>query len=156
MESMSFWLLYFLPSIIAWIRLRMGKTISGSFGQLFVVNLVTGLTVVGWILPMLFAFGYNPVPWMARTYLKVFGVTRPMNTSQSGFAAPQGGSSASPQGQVCGQCGGTGSMMCSQCQGRGSWYTQPMSADEVSQLQSCSYCMSSGHIQCPYCGGARL
>lgn len=156
MESMSIWLLYFLPSIIAWIRLRMGKTIPTPFGKLFVFNLFLAWTVVGWILAMLEAFGYNPVPWMAVKYLKVFGVTRPMNTPQSGFAAPQGGSSASPQGQVCGQCGGTGSIMCSHCQGRGSWYTQPTRADEVAQLQTCSYCMSSGHIRCPYCGGARV
>jgi hypothetical protein len=138
MESMSFWLLYFLPSIIAWVRLRRGKPVCGSFGQLFFFNLIAGITVVGWILPMLNAFGYNPVPWMAMTYLKVFGVTRPVNTPQSGFGAPQGGSSGSPQGQVCGHCGGSGSMTCPQCQG------------SPSLMQSCFYCSRSGRVQCQY------
>jgi hypothetical protein len=150
-SSLSQWFMYLLPTIVAWIRLRMGKTIVGSLGFLFVLNLFLGWTVVMWILVMVNALGYNPVPWVALKLAKFLPSSGPAGP----MSAPQTGSFSS-QGQVCSQCGGSGSVTCSQCQGRGSWYTQPTSADEVSQLQTCSYCMSSGRIRCPYCGGARV
>ena len=149
-SAMSQWAMYFLPSIVAWIRLRMGKTVPLSFGFFILVNLLLAWTVVVWVLLMINAFGYNPVPWVAfklAEFLPASGAAS-MNAQQAP-GAPSG------QGQICGQCGGTGSMTCSHCQGRGSWYTQPTSAHEVAQLQSCSYCLSSGRIRCPYCGGVR-
>lgn len=153
-SALSQWFMYFLPTVVAWLRLRSGKTIPLSLGQMFLFNLMIAWTVVGWILLMINAFGYNPVPWIALRAAKVLSASG--LAGQAGpMTAPQAGSFSS-QGQICSQCGGSGSMSCSQCQGRGSWYTQPMSANEVSQLQSCSYCMSSGRIRCPYCGGARV
>jgi hypothetical protein len=150
-SAMSQWFMYLLPSIVALIRLRMGKPIVGSLGFLFVLNLFLGWTVVMWILVMANALGYNPVPSIALKVAKFLPVAGPAGP----MTAPQAGSFSS-QGQICSQCGGSGSMTCSQCQGRGSWYTQPMSADDVSQLQTCSYCLSSGRIRCPYCGGVHV
>jgi hypothetical protein len=150
-SAMSQWAMYFLPSIVACIRLRMGKTVPLSLGLFVLLNLMVAWTVVGWIMLMLNAFGYNPVPWVVFKLAKVLPASgaAPMN-------APQASGAPSWQGQICGQCGGSGSVTCSHCQGRGSWYTQPTTAHEVAQLQSCSYCMSSGRIRCPYCGGVRV
>jgi len=94
------------------------------------------------------ALGYNPIPWVGFKLLKFLpgGGAAPMN-------APQAAGAPSSQGQICGQCGGSGYVPCSHCQARGGWYTQPTTAHEIAQLQSCSYCMSSGRIRCPYCGG---
>jgi hypothetical protein len=150
-SAMSQWFMYFLPTIIAWVRLRMGKQIPLSLGQIFLFNLILAWTVVVWILLMANALGYNPVPWVVFKLAKFLPSSGPAGP----MSAPQA-ESFSSQGQVCGQCGGSGSVTCSHCQGHGSWYTQPTRADEVAQLQTCSYCISSGHIRCPYCGGARV
>ena len=147
-SAMSQWFMYFLPTIVAWVRLRMGKQLPLSLGQIALFNLLLAWTIVVWILLMLNAFGLNPVPWVAIKVAKLLPASGP-----AGPITPQGGSFSSQGGQVCGQCGGSGSVMCSQCQGRGSWYTQPTHADEISQMQTCGYCMSSGRIRCPYCGG---
>lgn len=148
LSAMSQWFMYFLPSIVAWTRLRRGKTLPLSLGQIVVFNLLMAWTVIGWFLLMANALGYNPIPWVAFKLIKVLpgGGPGPVN-------APQAAWGPSPQGRICGQCGGSGYVMCSPCQGRGSWYTQPTTASEVAQLQTCSYCMSSGRIRCPYCGG---
>lgn len=150
-STMSQWFMYLLPTIVSWVQLRRGKQLPLTLGMIFFSNLFLGWTIVMWILLMLNAFGYNPVPWVAFKLAKVL----PSSGLAGPVSAPQTGSFSS-QGQNCSQCGGSGSVTCSQCQGRGSWYTQPTSADEVSQLQSCSYCMSSGRIRCPYCGGAHV
>ena len=63
-SAMSQWAMYFLPSIVAWIRLRMGKTVPLKLGLFVLLNLMVAWTVVGWILLMINAFGYNPVPWV--------------------------------------------------------------------------------------------
>jgi len=111
----------------------MGKQLPLSFGANCSINLLLAWTVVVWILLMLNAFGLTPVPWVAIKAAKLLPVSGPAGP----MTTPQGGSFASQGGQACGQCGGSGSMVCSQCQGRGSWYTQPSSADEISQLQTC-------------------
>jgi len=49
-SAMSQWFMYFLPSIVAWIRLRMGKTVPLRFGFLVLMNLLIAWTVGGWIL----------------------------------------------------------------------------------------------------------
>src|SRR5438132_8528743 len=56
-----FWVIYFAPTLIAWFRNRRGKPVFGSIGQIFVLNLLLGWTVVGWILTLANAFGLNPV-----------------------------------------------------------------------------------------------
>lgn len=150
-SSMAQWFMYFLPTIVAWVRLRMGNELPLSLGKIFLFNLVLAWTIVVWILLMLNAFGYNPVPWVAMKVAKWLPASGPAGP----MSVPQGGAFSS-QGQSCGQCGGSGSMTCSQCQGRGSWYTQPTTAYDVAQLQTCGTCMSSGRIRCPYCGGARV
>ncbi len=147
-SAMSQWFMYFLPTIVAWLRVRMGKKIVTSVGSIFFYNLILAWTVVMWILLMLNAFNLDPLQWVMLKLIKFWpgGGAAPMN-------APQAAWGPSSQGQICSQCGGSGYVMCSPCQGRGSWYTQPTTAHEIAQLQSCSYCMSSGRIRCPYCGG---
>jgi hypothetical protein len=39
-NAMSQWFMYFLPSIVAWIRLRMGKTVPLPLGSIFFFNLI--------------------------------------------------------------------------------------------------------------------
>ena len=149
-NAMSQWFMYFLPAIVALVRTRMGKSIPIPTWQLFLFNLTLAWTVVGWILAMIFAWGYNPVPWMAFTFLKLFpGAGSTTGGRQAGTASPSGG-----QGHLCSTCGGAGTVSCSQCGGRGTWYTQPTSANDVAQLEGCSYCMRSGRIRCLNCGGA--
>ncbi len=148
-SAMSQWFMYFLPTIVTWIRVRTGKRTTSSVGSCFFYNLILGWTVIIWILFMIEAFGYNPVRWGLSKLLKFLpsGGAAPMN-------APQAAWGPSSQGQICGQCGGTGYVvLCPQCHGRGSWYTQPTTAHEIAQLQTCFYCSASGRIRCPYCGG---
>jgi DnaJ-class molecular chaperone len=146
-NALSQWFMYFLPSIVAWIRMRMGKKVVTSVGSIFSSNLFLGWTVVVWILCMLNALGYNPVRWVVlKMKFAPGGGGAPMNAPQAAWDSPS-------QRQVCSQCGGTGYVMCPQCYGKGSWYTQPTTAHEIAQLQTCTYCMASGHIRCPSCGG---
>ena len=44
--AMSQWAMYFLPSIVAWIRLRMGNKIHLSFGFFILISLLLAWTVV--------------------------------------------------------------------------------------------------------------
>ena len=142
-----FWVIYFAPTLIAWYRNRRGKPVFGSIGQIFVLNLLLGWTVVGWILTLANAFGLNPVAWIVLRLFK---------------AAPSGPTKGLPRETAssftntvpCSSCGGSGSMTCSSCGGRGSWYDAPTGATGVAQLHTCSACVSSGRIRCTYCGGS--
>src|ERR1700682_4426134 len=104
-SAMSLWGMYFLPSVVAWIRLRMGKRVPLSLGFFILVNLTLAWTVVVWILLMINAFGYNPVPWVVFKLAKLLPASgaAPMNV-------PQAPGAPFPQGQISDQCGGTGSM----------------------------------------------
>lgn len=91
-SAMSQWFIYFLPSIVAWTRLRMGKAVPLSLGQIFVFNLLVAWTVVGWILLMANALGYNPIPWVVFKVLKFMpgGGGAAMNAPQApGFPLPK-------------------------------------------------------------------
>jgi hypothetical protein len=147
-SAMSQWFMYFLPTIVAWLRVRMGKNVVTSVGSIFFFNFIAGWTVIVWILCMLNAFNLDPLQWVMLKLIKFWpgGGAAPMN-------APQAAWGPSSQGQICGQCGGSGYVVCPQCHGRPSWYTQPTTANEIAQLQTCFYCSASGRIRCPYCGG---
>lgn len=141
---------YFAPSVIAWYRHKQGHPIPGSLGPLILMNVFFGWTIVGWILPLVNALGYNPVPSIALAVAKVLP-TQGVGPIAPGAASAASGSSS---GARCSMCGGSGSMSCSSCSGRGSWYDQPTTATGVAQLQSCGACLSSGRLRCTYCGGS--
>jgi hypothetical protein len=142
-SSLSQWVMYFLPTIVAVIRKRMGKPLPLSLGMFFFANLALAWTVVVWILLMINAFGLNPVPWLAVRLAKVLPTGGP-----GPMAVPQ---EANASGNACGNCSGTRSVTCPQCHGRGSWYSQPTTATGVAELEGCNYCSRSGRIRCPYC-----
>ena len=142
-----FWVIYFAPILIAWFRNRRGKSVFGSIGQIFVLNLLLGWTVVGWILTLANAFGLNPVAWIVVRLFKA----APSGPTK-GFS--QGTASSSTNTVPCSPCGGSGSMTCSSCSGRGSWYDAPTGATGVAQLHTCPAYVSSGRIRCAYCGGS--
>ena len=152
-SGLSFALCYFAPTIVAWYRKRNGNLILGTLGQIFVLNLVTGLTILGWLLALANAFNRNPVGWIAvrlANPLIKYGRTGAPASSASG-----GGARAEPPSSMsCSACGGSRSVMCSSCGGRGSWYNPPTTATGVAQLQTCPVCTSSGRIRCMTCGGS--
>jgi hypothetical protein len=149
-SAITFWLSYFAPSLIAWHRVKNGKPIVGSIGSIVVINFLIGWTVVGWLVMLANAFGYNPVAWFVLRYGKH------LTTSAPGPAGSQGGlpPSGTPPATLCGQCSGSGFIKCSTCSGRGSWYNPPSGESGVAQLQTCTACSSSGRLRCPYCGGS--
>jgi hypothetical protein len=111
-SAMSQWFMYFLPTIVAWLRVRMGKKIVTSVGSIFFYNLILAWTGVMWIILMLNAFNLDPLQWVILKLVKFVprGGAAPMN-------APQAAWGPSSQGQICGQCGGSGTVPCPQCQG---------------------------------------
>jgi len=152
-SGLSFAVCYFIPTIVAWYRKRRRNPILGTLGQIFVVNLLTGFTVLGWFLALANAFNRNPVAWIAvrlANPLVKYGRTGGPPPSASGGGARAGSASS----MSCSACGGSGSVMCSSCGGRGSWYNPPTTANGVAQLQTCPACTSSGRIRCMTCGGS--
>ena len=94
---MSQWAMYFLPSIVAFIRLRMGKKIHLSLGFLILLNLLVAWTVIGWILMMADALGYDPILWVISKLIRFWpgGGVAPMNAAQAAWGP-------SSPGQICG------------------------------------------------------
>ena len=45
-SAMSQWFMYFLPTIVAWVRLLMGKQLPLSLGQIALFNLLLAWTIV--------------------------------------------------------------------------------------------------------------
>ena len=78
--------------------------------------------------------GYRPSP----------GTTSPTADPGPGISTPN----------PCFQCNGTGKLPCTVCAGRGSWWEQSSSATGGTQLMSCTFCTSSGHVSCQSCGGS--
>jgi hypothetical protein len=146
MKGLMFWLLYFAPALIGWYRVRQGKPLIYSTGQLFLFNLLIAWTVVGWFLLLANALGFNPVASLVPRLVKFL----PGGQSGSTPQTPQ----SSSQGAACSQCQGSGSMTCSSCSGRGSWYDPPQGQNGVAQLRTCPACTSSGRLRCSSCGGS--
>ena len=46
--------LYFLPTIVACLRSKRNT------GAIFVTNLIVGWTFIGWVIPLIWAFTYEP------------------------------------------------------------------------------------------------
>jgi hypothetical protein len=147
-NGLSFWFIYFAPTLIAWYRVRRGGAIIGSLLGIGFINLLIGWTVIGWFLMLANAFGINPVAWFVLRFGQHLPAARPAAVAGQSHA-PSGSSSV-----MCGQCGGSGSITCSRCGGRGSWYNPPTGASGVAQLETCGTCSSSGRLRCPYCGGS--
>jgi hypothetical protein len=145
MRGLIFWSCYFAPTLIAWFRARQGKAIVNSMGQLFLFNLLIGWTVIGWFLVLANAFGLNPVAWAVPRLVKVLPAGRVGNRPQGNAVPSYGPGTDSPR---CTTCGGSGQMTCPTCRGqRGHWET-PQTAEGTSRWLPCSYCISSGTVQC--------
>jgi hypothetical protein len=144
----TFWIPYMAPTLIAWIRQRMGKPIVTSLTMIFMMNLFLGWTIVGWVLPLANAFNLNPVAWFVLCFAKVLPQGGPAGP------APQGTPDSPGAPAVCSMCQGAGTVACSSCGGRGSWYEAPQTAGGTAQLRTCPACVSSGRLRCSYCGGS--
>lgn len=134
---------YMLPTIVAWYRRKEGKSIVIPLPMLGFMNFFLGWTIVGWLLPMANALGYNPVaavaPKLADVLIKYGRVQGP--------PAAQGNAQASGGQGPCGTCGGSGRSSCPSCGGSGhSWGGD-------GQQHNCTYCIGSGRVQCMTCGG---
>jgi len=142
MGGLSFFLCYMSPTLIAWYRVRQGKSIVLPFKTLLLFNLFAGWTVVGWLLALANAFGLNPVariaPSLARALVGAAGRTPP--------AAQSGSDPGNLMGRTCPGCNGQGRMTCTYCNGSGQRY-------EGAGLTTCSACHGQRTIQCS-CGGS--
>ena len=139
---------YFLPTIVAFLRNVPGKWF------VFVINLLTGITVVGWFVSWVFVFPRLQRGFQ-RSIVAISGAgaqTGPASRAQN-FA---GSGSDAPQQRDCPN-GTDGRMTCPQCGGMG-WaemWVPPTTADGVAQLERvrCPLCLTSGRVQCTVCGG---
>jgi hypothetical protein len=126
------WLVgYFIPTLLAWVIV---KRVNPSFklGRLFILNLLTAWTVVGWFVCLVYPFLQN------RELLNRGGSYSPAS-APAGWDPPQG--STVP----CRNCVG-GWLQCMPCTGRG--------GREVGwQWQACTACTASGKIRCGSCDG---
>jgi len=142
MRALTFWLIYLAPTLIAWYRLRQGKSIVIPFKSLLLFNLFLGWTVVAWLLALANAFGLNPVAPIAQRLAK----TLPTGGIPGAGPGPQGSDSSSTLGKTCPSCNGQGRMTCTACSGNGQRY-------EGAGLVTCSSCQGQRTVQCR-CGGS--
>ncbi len=142
MGGLTFLIFYLSPTLIAWYRAQQGKSIVLPLGKLFFFNLVLGWTVVGWVLALANAFGFNPIAPVARAMAK--------GMAPGGVAAmnpgPMTSESGNLLGRTCPTCGGQGRMTCTGCNGSGQRY-------EGAGLTTCSLCLGQRTVQCT-CGGS--
>lgn len=89
-NGLTFWLSYFAPSLIAWYRVKNGKPIFGTVGQIVLYNLLIGWTVVGWFLMLANAFGYNPVAWFVLRFGKHLTTSGPAPAGPRGAPPSEG------------------------------------------------------------------
>ena len=76
MKGLMFWLLYFAPALVGWYRVRQGKPLIYSIGQLFLFNLLIAWTVVGWFVLLANALGFNPVASLVPRLVKFLRTNR--------------------------------------------------------------------------------
>lgn len=150
-------LLYFSPTIAAWVKKKKDADPSHGARLFFFVALVN--TFFGWS-----CFGWV-VAW-AMVLSKRFGnmFVGPRRSSAEpatgGYAAPAPSTADAwdptrmPERKPCSGCNGTGKQTCPSCLGRGSWYEQPQTASGIAQLVNCTYCIGSGRITCTSCAGS--
>lgn len=146
MSTLSFWFMYFSPTLIAWYRVRHGKPIVLPLRTLFLFNLTLGWTVVAWLLSLANALGFNPVASVAQGLVKVL----PAGGSGAGPGPVDPGSSGT-QSKVCPACDAQGRAPCTACNGGGQRY-------EGAGLVACSACQGSRTVFCQQWqrAGARL
>lgn len=122
---------YFIPTLLAW---TIVKRVNPAFnlGRLFLLNLLTAWTIVGWFVCLVYPFLQN------RALLKGGG-------SYSPAPVPGGWDPPQASARRCTNCDG-GWLPCSPCASQG--------GREVNgQWQACAACTASGKIRCLSCGG---
>ena len=139
--SIPFLLLYFAPVLIGAVRRRQSRRASWPVWKLFLIVLLAGWTVIGWLWALRMAFKDKSLPdWL----------TSPLTASSGGGGGggslPVPGLEMPPEPATCMSCSGTGSHTCTVCAGRGQWY-------DASGPGHCQYCVSSGKISCMNCRG---
>lgn len=135
---MSYWLIYFIPSLIAWLY----KDRKSPLLHIVLVNVLTGWTYIGWIVALAMIFIDER---------SLASSTRQSSTPQ---AEPFGQPNASQGPSSCGSCNGSGQQNCSSCFGnRGQWH-HPQTESGSSVWEQCSSCIGSGSMQCFSCGGS--
>ena len=147
MTSFLFGLLDFAPIIVGLLRR------SGNLPMLFLLNVLLGWTVVGWLFSWTFVFPTLNALFV-RTVLLLAGKRAGQGVPGQPVMASPGGMDAPRAAAPCATCGGGGTQTCSSCSGRGSWYEQPQTATDVAQLRHCGACTSSGRLRCVSCGGS--
>ena len=131
-----FLLLYYAPVLIGAYRRRKGKSRSSRPWVLFLICMFTGWTVIGWLVALRLAFRDWTMPW------------ENFRSGGGTFVPPGGGWTppAAPQRHPCPSCSGNGGSSCTWCQGRGHWI-------ENNTAMHCSFCGSTGKLQCQSCHG---
>jgi Superinfection immunity protein len=142
-KGLIFWLAYFSPSIVGFIR-KVEKP-----WALLLLNALAGWTIVGWFMSWTYVF-----PW-ARALFQRFIIAIAGGTKAAGGGpGPMNAAADGSQAQRTCPNGANGRMTCRQCQGKGSWYQAPTTATGTAELARCSYCSGSGNVQCTVCGGS--
>jgi hypothetical protein len=126
------WLVaYFLPTLLAWAIVKRVNPVF-NIGLLFLLNLLTAWTIVGWFVCLVYPFLQN------RALLKRGGTYSPA-AAAAGWESPQSSMAR------CSSCDG-GWQPCLPCAGQGG-------RDVNGQWQACTACTASGKIRCLSCGG---
>jgi hypothetical protein len=143
MSDFTFLVVYLSPTLIGWYRARQGKATVLPLKQLFLFNLFLGWTVVGWVLALANALGFNPIAPLAQRLAKGLSAG---GAPGMGPAGSDGSGSSSTLGRTCPTCNGQGRMTCAACNGSGQRY-------EGAGLVTCSLCQGQRTVQCR-CGGS--
>lgn len=149
-----FLLVYYAPVLIGAYRRTQGKAKSAPVWVLFLVCVLTGWTVIGWLYTLRLAFRSVELPWDGLFAGSAGSGGGGGGGSGGGGWTPPGQPDTPPEQSSCMQCGGYRSVTCPSCHGRGSWWEGPQTADGVGSPAHCSYCTSSGKVTCGSCGGS--
>ena len=132
---------YFSPTIAAVWRKRTDPSLADKpLGNIVVINLFLGWTIVGWF-----------VAWYM-VITKRFGPTVTGALAKPGASAvAQPEAAAATTARPCPHCGGQGRMTCPTCGGQGSEYAQPGAGAGLPA--GCTACSRTGRITCYHCHG---
>ena len=181
-EAAIFLLLYFIPTgvgLVRWLAVRGDPTVEIPIGQVIMLNLLLGWTVVGWIAALVVAGrSLDVLPLAAKIpqpgtagqpddlrFIKPIWDDNPNTTQQEqpiwdtsferGQAEQPAWTAAQPQEDTkppCYKCNDQGGEVCPSCLGaRGTWVV-PQGENGTSTWVQCGRCLGSGRVQCTGCG----